>query len=274
MGARRERGAYGNARGVPDKQKRRAEHRQNDPRYQAAMAEVRDNNAMIERLTQQPAEAARLSAEARSKVGLVYVRPDTSVPEPTEEPATPRTTSGGGSRFVDCWCGHTRRWHDGNVAPQCGNSECDCPGYRPITAPDPLAENATQVKFGAELIMSGKESANKRTVTLALKVEALMLDLQARVDEEEEVRLEFERTRAARAAAKERIEALQRELAAEQDRLAGLTKKKPSVVGRRVMKPPTNGSYICPTCDHEPFGTPQGLGSHRHRAHGYRKGDD
>lgn len=66
MGARPERGAYGNARGKPDKQRRRRIVRQNDPRYRSAMAEVRAHQEMLDELV------ARSEAPVGSQTGLTY----------------------------------------------------------------------------------------------------------------------------------------------------------------------------------------------------------
>lgn len=288
MGARSERrgSQYGNARGIPDKQARRRRMREDDPRWQAAMAEVREQNAMIDRLAAQTEGDAALSAEARRRMPLLYEKPEAAVPEPT--PVTPRTPSNaeGGRRFVLCHCGHDRPAHqNAKAAPNC--VLCDCPGYRPNTAPDPLAEHALSVHNIDDLLQRAKESDVKRTVALADKIEAWLVDLSNRVNEEEEEKAEREAELARTREARERIERLERELAEARAQLAPAKKRTPRAapaksvprngkVGYQSQAPEyeqgADGLYLCPECG--PAGakeTRQKVSIHRARSHGFRR---
>lgn len=280
MGSRPERGAYGNARGVPDKQRRNRRLRDADPRHIAAAEQVRRNQEIIDRLSKQSADDAAASAIARSKVTLEYTKPEVIVPEPTPvSPTTPRT-SAGGSRFVLCHCGHDKAAHTNPKAmPAC--VMCDCPGYRPVTAPDPLDEkNAPAVSKIGLLLQAGKNSEYKRTVALATKIEGLLVTLSASVEAETEAREEREAELARTREARQRVARLEAELREAREALGSNTKRKPRTVMAGPVATPSrtateyartpDGGYICPECG-DTKGSPQGIGAHRARKHGYRK---
>lgn len=276
MGAQSERrgGQFGNSRGVPDKQARNRRLREDDPRHQAAAEEVRANQEMIDRLAAQTAEDAERSAAARALGGLTFVKPEQVIPEPTQEPVAPRITDTAGRRFVDCHCGHNHANHTNpKAAPACVGDDCNCPGYRPHTAPDPLDPETALGKGMAELLRNAMESTSRATVRLAQKIAGEIATLRDRVNTEIEEReanaAELARTREAR----ERVERLEKELAEAREAAGiGNRRKKPAKPKPAVQHPEL--TYPCPTCDKRDLYSPQARGAHRSKAHGFRKGDD
>lgn len=137
-------------------------------------------------------------------------------------------------------CGHLKARHEVHgFAPQCVADGCTCLRYRTMAAPKDAAPVAVVGDVNT-VIRSGKQSGNKRIATLAGKIEAdLQRLVQALSDDQ------------AAEATRRKIAALERELAAAKATLKG------------------GPTMPCPDCDKQ-FGSPQGLGAHRSRAHGYR----
>jgi hypothetical protein len=189
-------------------------------------------------------------------------------------------------RFVDCKCGHSKDHHEmPALAPQCVAGGCNCLSYRPATAPEkskppaatvspirpvpsaPSEEpevNDEQPAAIDDLVHDGKRSSSQRTVKLAEKVAALVDELTGRLAGEREEAAAAKEREAATAAARAEIAELEAKLAEAKALLRGTPKAKPTPTAKQT------GEYPCPDCP-KVLTTPQGLGAHRAKAHGYRR---
>lgn len=154
-------------------------------------------------------------------------------------------------RFVDCRCGHPKFTHETEgFAPQCTTPRCEClsyrPGFTPTAAATLAAVQPQQRPSNAEqLLTAGKQSYAKRTVALAEKIQALLDDMWARLQDEH-----------ATTAARREVEELEAKLAEAKARLRG----------ERTATAATAPTVECPDCGKTV--KPTGLGIHRAKAHG------
>lgn len=171
-------------------------------------------------------------------------------------------------------------------APQCVAGGCNCLTYRPATAPEkpptpaatvspirsvpsaPSEEpevNDQQPASVEDVVREGKASSSQRTVKLAEKVAALVDELTGRLASEREDAAAAKAREEATASARAEIAQLEAKLAEAKALLRGTPKAKPANQGFEVHVP-----YTCPDCP-KVLTTPQGLGAHRAKAHGYRR---
>ena len=176
--------------------------------------------------------------------------------------------------FAVCGCSHTQRRHlDGDGA--CDARACMCLAFRektgrpaPIHAdaaalaprpatPPPAATRPTPANTApprATLLERGRASVSLRTRAIAEKIEALYMELRARLQEEDD-------EAAAADAARVQVSRLEKQLADARSALRQYTRGRPS--GPRKFACPE------PDCDRA-FSTPQGVGGHITKAHGGR----
>lgn len=174
---------------------------------------------------------------------------------------------------VACRCGHSYADHDGELAPQCHASGCQCIRYRPepSAAPPaalPLAAVGPARPVPAptlgDLLAAAERSSLKRTRSLAARVQLLVNDLRARLDEERiaaeaKRRADEERKRLA-----DEVAVLEAELKAARAKLTGKTTTSRKAAAATSTEPKAKSP--CPDCGHEFVA----VGAHRAKAHGYR----
>lgn len=158
------------------------------------------------------------------------------------EPPRPRT---GGL----CTCGHNQLSHEVEAAPACCHETCGCNAFDPLPpgkaiVPVPVAGDIRA------LIAEAKDTGAKRIVGLAERIEAQLDQLRTEIHAEQ-----------IRAKAKAEVAELEKRLAAAR-----------RAARQRPFKERASqhGTFQCPDCP-KTCTTPQGLGSHRSRAHGYRR---
>ena len=165
-----------------------------------------------------------------------------------------------------CACGHSKADHE-VLAPQCAARACTCLRYRPhhvtVSPPAKLADQvqpvaAPDVAPGIDALLDrGRASELKPINKLTERIAALVDDLRERL------------------AAEDAADSLKAEIAKLEARLAD-RKGKLRDVGRGhkpASKPAATrepGVHACPDCT-DTFATPQGVGAHRSRKHGYRR---
>jgi hypothetical protein len=124
--------------------------------------------------------------------------------------------------------------------------------FHPVT--EAAAAVAKEQPTIEHLIAAGRRSDSKRIAALAGKIDDLVAGLREQIRHETEV-----------TAAREEIAALEAKLAKAKQKIARPTRPR-----RTAPERPDNGVYACPNCG-DTFTTPQGRGSHRARAHGFRR---
>ena len=157
-----------------------------------------------------------------------------------------------------CVCGHNQRRHEGpGFDGECVADGCRCELWRPVStvtaaappvvaAPAPRPSSPVSVE---QVVQAARVYGDKRARLVADRVEHLTAELRALL---------------AAAAARARDEAAQaqiRELPTA--RVQGQQRRKPTI---------ERGEFPCPDCG-KVFETRQGVGPHRRKAHGYRRGD-
>lgn len=175
-------------------------------------------------------------------------------------------------RFADCKCGHSKGLHPERTEEACIQDGCGCAEYRPgtmrdlsvpnvrpaITPPSPPAPPSGP--SAEQILAAGRRSP--RTKKLADKIAGDLERLRERLVEERVAAQARQERDNAKAADRAEVERLTAALAAAKAKLGG-ARTPPSRVS-------TRGSHSCPDCERT-FDTAQGRGSHRARAHGFRK---
>lgn len=152
-----------------------------------------------------------------------------------------------------CRCGHNKLSHEVENAPACCHDGCGCNTFRLLT-PGQSPAPVVGTDYHA-LLRAAKDTGAPKCVGLAERIEAQLEQLRERIDHEH-----------ARAAARAEVRRLEQELAAARKQANGGRRYPPRQANQR------RGDYPCPDCP-EVKTTPQGLGVHRARKHGYRRED-
>lgn len=136
-------------------------------------------------------------------------------------------------------------------------------------APAPAAPSTPVPVVGPstdQLIAAGKRSASKRTVTLAERIEAQLLELRTRLHDDRRTAEEAQRREQERTAAAAEVAKLKAALAAAKAKLHGRTP--PRTKSTTPAAPGLGGPHPCPVtgCDRS-FVSTQAAAMHRRRAH-------
>lgn len=171
-------------------------------------------------------------------------------------------------------CGHGPADHEA-LSPQCSAARCTCLKYRPTAPP---AAPAAVLQFAPtptpgpgspaapsidDLIRACARSEYKRTQALGVKLAQTAEKARAALRTELEAAEAKAARSAAVAAARAEVKRLEKALA----------EAKAKAVAAGAPGGARGGPIPCPTCDRE-FASPQALGAHRSRLHGYRTSDD
>lgn len=163
-----------------------------------------------------------------------------------------------------CGCSHNQLSHQVEKAPGCVH--CGCEGFQTIRS----GQRPQPVEAGRDwnaLLAEARDIGAPKCASLADRIEAQLEQLRERIAAEHAREAERRRLAAEQQAARARVKQLEGELRDARRKARGVVH---AARVAKVVKDEATGHFQCPDCP-EWKATPQGLGAHRAKKHGYRR---